>query len=81
MGFLLPILPGIVILIEILRVVYILYKALLTVKFPGIVTSGMISFVYVAANFQMNSTVAMLWGICETVVITLIGFTRILATL
>ncbi len=60
--------------------IFILIMGFLT-PFCGMVSTGMISFVYVSAGLQMSPIFAMIWGVGQTACVACIGFTRILATL
>jgi len=47
----------------------------------GMLSSAAIAFVYKTSSFTMDPTHAMMWGVGQTVIHALVGFTRILATL
>jgi len=47
----------------------------------GVVTSAAVAGVYRASGFQMAPFYALIWGLGQTVLATIMSFTRILATL
>lgn len=60
--------------------IFILIMGFLT-PFCGMISTGMISFVYTSAGLQMSPIFALLWGLGQTACVALLGVTRILATL
>lgn len=47
----------------------------------GVLTSAAVAGVYISAGIQMPTFYAFLWGVGQTVILVVISFTRILATL
>ena len=59
----------------------ILFNGLLIPLTLGVVSSAAILFVYNTSSFRMDSTHAMMWGVGQTVVHSVFGYFKFLATL
>jgi hypothetical protein len=59
----------------------ILFTGLLIPLTLGVVSSAAILFVYNTSSFRMDSTHAMMWGVGQTVVHSVFGYFKFLATL
>lgn len=61
--------------------IIIIIMGILSPIIGGAITSAAIAGIYRASGFEMGKLYALVWGVGQTIVLILISFTRILATL